>query len=155
MGRPTKLTPEIQETICNAIEIGATREIAAMAAGIDRSTLFNWIKRGRDERKRLAQKGARLRKREKPFLDFLDSLEFSEAGGEVKHIETIAGEGATGSKWILSRRHPERWAQVSKSQISGPDGGPVETKDVSDIPDAARLAALAALYERVSDEAGE
>ena len=155
MGRPTKLTPEIQGKICDAIRVGATREIAARAAGISKSTLCDWIRRGRDARERLSKNGARGRKREKPFLDFLDALEQAEAEGEVEHLNKIASEGAPGSKWILSRRHAERWAQVSKSQISGPGEGPIETKDVSEIPDAERLAAIAALYERVSKEASE
>ncbi len=124
-GRPSKLTPETQAEICRAIRIGATREVAAQAVGIARRTLQYWIERGKAEQERLAQKGARKRKREQPYLHFLHALEEAEAEGEVTHLEAIAADGAAGSKWILARRHSERWAEVRKQQHSGPEGKPI------------------------------
>lgn len=44
MARPTKLTPEVQETICKAIRIGATYQAAAEAAGISYETFNEWRK---------------------------------------------------------------------------------------------------------------
>ena len=41
-----------------------------------------------------------------------------------------------------------------RHELSGLDGGPIKTEDVSELPDAARLAAIASLCERVSKEAG-
>jgi len=153
MGRPTSLTPEIQEKICDAIQIGATRIIAARAAGISERSFYYWIERGRVEQERLKAKGARQRKRELPFLQFLQALEVSEATGEVEHLEKIAAEGGAGSRWILVRRHPERWTQVNKQEITGKDGGPIESKDIT-MTDEERQEALDAFYRRVSDETG-
>jgi len=47
-GQPTKLTPEIQKTICEAIRAGSYVEIAVVIAGIHRSTFYRWLKRGDD-----------------------------------------------------------------------------------------------------------
>ena len=47
--QPRKLTPEVQEAICEAIENGATLEIAAQAAGIAPRTLDEWLHHGRKE----------------------------------------------------------------------------------------------------------
>ena len=45
-GRPTKLTPEVQTTIVNALAAGVYLETAASAAGINRATLNRWLKEG-------------------------------------------------------------------------------------------------------------
>lgn len=41
------LTPAVRARIVAGVKAGATRRTAARAAGIARSTLFNWIRRGR------------------------------------------------------------------------------------------------------------
>lgn len=46
MGRPTKLTPEIQERILLYLSTGAYLETAASACGIHRDTLHSWLSRG-------------------------------------------------------------------------------------------------------------
>ncbi len=47
--QPRLLTPEVQEVICEAIESGATLEIAAQAVGIGARTLDEWLHHGRKE----------------------------------------------------------------------------------------------------------
>ena len=128
MGRPSKLTEKSQKAICDAIKVGATREVAARAAGICKATLTSWISRARTEKERLGEKGARRRKREQPYLDFLAALELAEAEGEVELLEEVKADGATGAKWILARRYPNRWAELTKREITGKDGGPLVVK---------------------------
>ena len=48
-GRPTKLTPEVQARIVEAIEAGNYIEVAAAAAGISKPTFYGWMQRGTDE----------------------------------------------------------------------------------------------------------
>ena len=45
-GRPEKLSAAVEARIVNAIRGGASREKAAQAAGIDRSTLQRYLARG-------------------------------------------------------------------------------------------------------------
>jgi hypothetical protein len=45
-GRPTDLTPEVQKTICEAIEDGCYVETAVSLAGISRPTFYVWLKKG-------------------------------------------------------------------------------------------------------------
>ena len=46
-GRPTKLTPELSDAICEAIKQGLPDSAAALKAGIHRHTLAEWRERGR------------------------------------------------------------------------------------------------------------
>jgi hypothetical protein len=46
MARPTKLTPEVQAAIVEAIRAGSFDWVAAQAAGIDPATFREWMGRG-------------------------------------------------------------------------------------------------------------
>lgn len=122
MGRPTKLTPEVQERILRAIRLGATREVAARAAGVDERTFYRWLQRGE-----AAKSGQ--------YCQFRQAMARAESEGEITHLEAIAADGGAGSKWILSRRHPERWTEVQRHEVSGKDGTPLVVKFVERPPD--------------------
>ena len=47
VGRHTKLTPELQQQIVVRILAGGFDHVAAESAGIDRSTFYRWMERGR------------------------------------------------------------------------------------------------------------
>jgi hypothetical protein len=48
-GRPSLLTPDVQETICAAIRRGCYATVAATRAGVDDFTMSLWDKRGQRE----------------------------------------------------------------------------------------------------------
>jgi len=48
-GRPTRLSPEIQERILHAMKLGASRADAAQFAGIGERTLREWLRVGAEE----------------------------------------------------------------------------------------------------------
>ncbi len=50
-GRKTKLTPEVAQIITDHLAAGATMGEAAQAAGVGRTTLKDWLQRGRLERR--------------------------------------------------------------------------------------------------------
>ena len=50
-GRKTKLNPQVQAQICNAIAGGHTQKTAAMLAGICADTLNRWIVRGKNTKR--------------------------------------------------------------------------------------------------------
>jgi hypothetical protein len=50
-GRPSKFTPEAKKTILGTIAMGAPRSHAADRAGIDRSTLWGFLAKGKKEKK--------------------------------------------------------------------------------------------------------
>jgi hypothetical protein len=114
-GRPTKLTPELQKKICDAVGLGNYLEVAAAYAGIARSTLYDWIRRGR-----------RAKRRTK-YRDFAEALDVALATAEVEGVERITKAGKSG-EWQadmtrLERMFPTRWARRLRHQVEGPDGG--------------------------------
>ena len=100
MGRPTKFTPEVRETIIKAIGIGATYKDAAEAAGVEYNTFNEWMKRG------AASKSGE-------FKEFYELIRQAEAAARLKYLTTIA-EAARNGDWraaleYLKRRDRQTW----------------------------------------------
>jgi hypothetical protein len=140
MARPTKLTPELQKRITDAIQGGVDKKVAAAMAGIAESTFYDWLDQGR-----------------KPdalpeFSEFSESIERAEAEAEVVKVGRISIAANNGNwkaaSWWLERKHPERWSETKKLQteITGADGGPIKIS----IEDA-KKAVLEALTEGISN----
>ena len=121
IGRPTDLTPEVQETICEAIQAGNYLEPSAALAGVSKSTVYKWIKRGAAEKKRLSKsKRARMKKREAPFVAFVDAIREADAIAEVRDVATIAAAAEknwAAAAWRLARKHHARWG--GKTTVEG------------------------------------
>ena len=99
MGRP-KLDPATMQRIVDLIRAGNYLEVAATAAGIHRSTLYRWLRHGRD------QKRGRYRK-------FLNQVEKAQAEAESRDVALIAkaaSEDWKAAAWRLERKSPRRYA---------------------------------------------
>lgn len=147
MGRPTKLTTETQERIVSALRAGNYQDTAAQYAGITRQTFYSWLERGRIERERISA-GEKPRKTETIYLDFVDAVETARADAEARTVALVmkaANEGTwQAAAWFLERSHPQRWGRLNRTEISGPQGGPIETTvDAEELEEK-----LAALLER-------
>lgn len=121
MGRPSKLTPKIQEKIVMAIRAGSSPEGAAQYAGIDRSTFYRWMEQGR-------------RARSGPFRKFRDAIEKGKADLETmvaaKVIKGINEGKLDLAIQFLERRYPDLWGRRDAVKVEGDvrhqaAGGPV------------------------------
>lgn len=131
-GRPTILTPERHKVICDAIADGATREVAAAAAGVGESTLYQWLKKGRDGLE--------------PYVEFAEAIEKADAEGELSNIRTIKSASAStwqAAAWLLERKHPERWGRRDRMDVTQMNLTP------DDAPDEDAKASLVEEYFRV------
>lgn len=96
MGRYTKLDESIQQVFVNAIRQGLGYEPAASLAGIALSTFYNWRNRAQAELDRLEKHSrARVKKSERPFIEFLEAVQRAEAVGEQANADILnrAAEG--------------------------------------------------------------
>lgn len=109
IGRPTKLTPELQKEICATLLQGAYVETAAALHGVTKQTLYEWFKRGNQG--------------EAPYDAFIDAVKRVEAQSEtiaLNRINTAAEDPKnwTAAAWRLERKHPDRWGRREKVDLS-------------------------------------
>jgi transposase len=121
-GRLTKLTPEVQKKIVEAIQLGNYTDVAAQYAGIDRATFYRWMEKGKQDDADPAHKA------------FVEAVENAQATAEVRAVVLInraANEGVwQAAAWFLERTRPKRYGRFDRNELSGPDGGPMRI-DVS------------------------
>jgi len=115
MARPTKLTPDVQERICQAIQLGATYELAAQYGGVHYQTFLDWMEKGRAD---VAKQ---------PYLAFYEAIKLCEGkavAGWLAKIEKAASEGSwQAAAWKLERRYPKEYGRtVQEHQGQGKDG---------------------------------
>lgn len=131
-GRKTKLTPELQNKICDAIRMGNYIETAAAYAGVNKTTLYDWLKRGARERERVEKNpSAKIKKSEAPFVEFSNAVEKALADAEVRDVLIIANaakENWQAAAWRLERKFPERWGRKDKVQADVNHSGNMQVK---------------------------
>jgi len=114
MGRPTKRSPEREQAILNALRLGNTRANSAAYAEIDDNTFYRW----------LAADGM-----------FRDAVVKAEADAEARFLGVIAKAAHDGTwtaaAWWLERRRHEDYRKREGVEITGRDGGPIESRDVT------------------------
>lgn len=115
-----KLTKDLITRIAVAVASAATLDVAAASARVDKKELREWVDRALQERRR-REEGEAPRKSEVLCLRLLEQLEYADAAWEVRDLQII-GEAAKkwwqAAAWRLERRHPERWAQRTRTPIN-------------------------------------
>ena len=122
MGRPTKLTPEVEEKIVSLVRAGNYPEVAAQAAGIDPRTYYRWMEKG--------ENGTA------PYGQFRHAVKEAQAAAESHAVTIIRKAAMDGSwqaaAWFLERSKAERWRRKENVELTGKDGGPVEQRITGD-----------------------
>lgn len=118
-GRPTKYDPKFCNEIESHMGAGFSKESFAGKIGICKQTLYNWMN-------------------ENPT--FLDAVKRAEVAcqnwWEQKGMDGMyAGKDFSSAIWIFNMKARFRWKDVTAHEVSGPDGKPIETKDVSQLTD--------------------
>lgn len=99
MAARPKLTPDVQERICQAIAIGATYELAAKYGGVAYETFRRW------------------RDGNRAFCAAVEDAEGRAAVGWLAKIEKAANEGAwQAAAWKLERRYPQEYGRTVQDQ---------------------------------------
>jgi hypothetical protein len=135
-GRPSKLTPELTERILDAVLEGAYLETAAQAVGINKTTLYRWLRRADDVEATalehvdtdnpnvtLADLYDHIDPAEWVYLDFRHALKSAEAFAELELLRLTTRDHG-GQPWqaymtVLERRHPAKWGRRDKVTHDG------------------------------------
>jgi len=123
-GRPTKLTDDRQEKICEALRNGVTIKGACDLVGLDESTYYKWRNRGEDELRRVEEGHAncRVRKSEERYVDFYEATTRAIADSEralVENIRRAADEEWRAALELLRRRFSDRWSKRTNVDVTG------------------------------------
>lgn len=114
LGRPGKLTPELQESIVQGIKAGNYAEVSARNSGIAPTTFFRWMQQGED--------------RPGLYRKFRESIRNAEAFSEARAVAIVANGMLADPKhaeWYLERKHPNRWGRHERIEHTGAEGAPL------------------------------
>ncbi len=104
-GRPSKLTPEVQEKVLQALGLGNTRGHAAVYAGVGERTFRRWMAEGQEEG-------------EGPYTELRQAVLAAESRAQMLATGCIAKAIRDGdwkaAAWMLERRVPEHYAPRSR-----------------------------------------
>lgn len=104
MARPSALTPEVQELICEAIRAGNYREVAAVWAGVSVRTVQHWCTLGR-------------RVPDGPHGVFLRAVLQAEKDAEMEMVGVVftAAKADPDHAWKwLERKYGQRWGTQNR-----------------------------------------
>src|SRR5437773_3263998 len=99
-GRKTKLSPDLQKRLLDAIAAGNYIHTACAAVGIGESTYFKWLERGRAG--------------ESPYREFIEALTRAEQQAIVSLVEIVrshAIEDWRAAAFLLERRQKKDWGR--------------------------------------------
>ena len=137
-GRPSKLTPELQEEICESIRAGNYIETSAARAGVHKASLYDWLKKAGVELDRVRRGKAeglsfKVSERAQPYVRFLDAVKKAEAEAEARDVATIAKAAEKqwqAAAWRLERKHYKRWGRRALMEHTSPDDKPVKVQRI-------------------------
>lgn len=139
-GRPTKLTPALQDEIIKAIRAGNYMETAAAYQGIDKTTLYEWLRRGKAASRGIYAEFSHAIEKALAVAEIRDVMNIDNAakGGTITAKRTIRKESPNGqvtetteesyappqwtaSAWRLERKFPASWGRKDtiKTEVSG------------------------------------
>ena len=124
-GRPSKLTPELQAEIILLIKTGNFVETVCTTVGINKSTFYDWIKKG--------EQSNHPRNR---YNIFQESVKKAMAWSEARDVAIItqhSEENWRAAAWKLSRKYPKKWGKKAYADLNL-DIEDLEKVDLKDIP---------------------
>ena len=135
MGRPTKLTPEVQQDIVNALQAGNYFDASCGYARIAESTGYKWMARGKAEIERREQGNVKPDTKqwndEQPYVEFVEAITHATAQVEVTVIAQIRQAGREdwrANTWFMEHRYPDKWGRrVERQEVTGADGVAIKT----------------------------
>lgn len=131
-GHPLKLDDKLHNKIIQYISEGHYFEQAAAMAGITRQTYYNWIRRGENLQEEYEETGKVGNEEEERLRHFFLEAQKAIATAEdvwIRHIKDA--RHWTAKAWLLERRFPDRWGLKERTEITGPEGKPLQIETSS------------------------
>ena len=131
---PLLLTDEMHDKIVGTLRLGNYVEHAALYAGISRATLYNWLKKG-DVAREKRDGGEDLEEAETRYAKFSEDVDNARAAAVVRNVSIIQQAAQTNwqaAGWWLERTAPQHFGRQMRTEVSGPNQGPVQVQVTRD-----------------------
>lgn len=149
---PRRMTlddPKVQRLL-NALKAGHFVQEACQYAPISEQTYYRWLREGAALDAR-ADAGETLTPDEQAQRELCEAIKLAEVSGQNAALDKIREAINLGTwqaaAWFLERRN-KKWS--NRTEITGPDGGPVQTLTVDDVDQQLRR-----LIEQTKADSGE
>ena len=107
VGRPSKLTDELQDEIVSYLKTGNYVETVCALVGISKSTFYSWLNKGKNST------------RSNEYSRFADAVEHAQAWAEARLVALISKQAEKAwqaAAWLLERQHPSKWSRNRKEE---------------------------------------
>jgi transposase len=107
MGRPSKLTDELQAEIVDHLKTGNYIETVCALVGISKSTFYSWLNKGKTST------------RTNKYSRFAYAVERAQAWAEARLVALISKQAEKtwqAAAWLLERKHPSKWSRNRKEE---------------------------------------
>lgn len=111
MGRETRLTPDVEDRICELVRQGNYLSTAARAAGVGYATVKTWMSRGTQE--------GDEHELHRAFRAAVQRAERESEQELVAMVRNHAKEDWRAAIALLERRAPKRWSKNSNVKVDG------------------------------------
>lgn len=143
MGRRTRLTPEVADSIVTAVRTGAPLQVSAQAVGIPANTFWEWMARG---------EGVDHDRPSSPlYAEFAKRVRRAESEQHLLLVGVIRTAAVNRGNWEAARAYLKmRWSNIyaERSEVSGPGGSPIAL-DIAGTLEGLDDDALASLLDRL------
>jgi hypothetical protein len=145
VGRPSSFTPEIADVICVRLAEGESlRSICRDDEMPTQSMVFRWL--ADDNNKTFREQYARAREAQADHLaeEILEIADdgrndtYEDENGNTRTDQEVIGRSklrVDARKWLASKMAPKKYGDKLQTELSGPDGKPIEYKRVEDLSD--------------------
>jgi len=128
LGRRWRLTDTVIDKVCEAREIGATYDIAALYAGVSSASLMGWLKEGRElaEQAQKSETVPDYDEDELRILELLTRIEKADAREAINLLQVVDKAAQSDPAWawkILQQRYPKDFIPPIRQEVTGADGG--------------------------------
>lgn len=157
MGRPSLLSDEVETLIVAELKDGSSTEDAGALCGINVDTVRHWVREGVRAQRALDEDGTAIPDNRVAMVQFSAAVKLAKAEARKharSHIKRAMPTQWQAAAWFLERSAPEQYGKQTKTEISGPDQGPIQVEAKGSLGDAID-AAIAATSEIVVDGDGE
>lgn len=122
-----KISKEIIQQICDLVRVGNYIEVAAAFVGIQKETLFRWLRQGRTEialreegetTKTRSVQSANLIAMCAEFVVMLDKAKAESEARDVVTIQKASADDWKAAAWRLERKHGKRWGKADQLHIT-------------------------------------